>query len=123
MSLEGFVNKCLVPADAGHRPNLAAYGHCRDRPRPLGPHEMAHGPGGPVDTSVRELAGATTGRRTRQFGAQRGADVSTTRDDNGTGGERRVDALAKFRGRTDVCRSALGASQHDYDARRSEGRC
>ena len=67
MSLEGFLNKCLVPADAGHRPNLAVYGHCRDRPRPLDPHEMAHGPGGPVDTSVRELAGATTGRRTRQF--------------------------------------------------------
>ena len=65
MSLEGFVNKCLVPADAGHRPNLAVYGHCRDRPRPLDPHEMAHGPGGPVDTSVRDLAGATTGRCSR----------------------------------------------------------
>ena len=78
MSSEGLLEKCLVQADAGHRPNLAT-GHCRDRPRPLDPHEMTHGPGGSVGASVRELAGTdNSGRRTRQFGAQRGADVSTT---------------------------------------------
>ena len=67
MSVEstGFNNRSLVPADAGHRPNLADIGQCRDRPRPLDPHEVTHGPGGSVDAPVRELAGIS-GRRTRQ---------------------------------------------------------
>ncbi len=61
----GFQNKSFVQADAGHSPNLAYRGQCRDRPRPHDPHEVTHGPGGSVDASVRELAGLS-GRRTRQ---------------------------------------------------------
>ena len=92
MNLEGFLDKCLVPADAVHRSNLAAYGHCRDRPRPLDPHEMVLGPGGSVGLSIRDLAGATIGLRTRQFGAQRWADVSTT-----TGSVIGTDAIDRLR--------------------------